>query len=109
LTRPSGTACPPLPAGTGNWPPPCRPSSRRGWIGCPAVKETLQLAAGKATRVHSLAEARRYYDAALALLDTKRLSAPDQRIYIDLSLKWAEVSQYSPSNKIRTSLIHSLE
>jgi class 3 adenylate cyclase/tetratricopeptide (TPR) repeat protein len=68
----------------------------------------LKMAGSKAARVHSLTEARKYYETALSILDAGEESSENQQLYIDLTLKWADVSQYAPSNKTRTALIKSL-
>lgn len=69
----------------------------------------IEMAGAKASRVHSLSESRQYYQTALSILDEARLETGSQQKYIDLTLKWAEVSQYAPSNKIRNSLKRSLD
>ena len=69
----------------------------------------LEMAGAKATRVHSLSEARTYYGAALSILDASQGDAYNQQKYIDLTLRWAEVSQYAPSNKIMIALRKSLD
>lgn len=69
----------------------------------------LGIAETKAARVHSLPEARQCYETALSILDEKALDEKNQQKYIDLTLRWAEVSQYAPSNKIRNALIRSLD
>ncbi len=68
-----------------------------------------KMAGTKAARVHSLSEARRYFEKALSMLDATQLDDDHQQKYIDLSLKWSEISQFVPSNKIRTALIRSLD
>jgi class 3 adenylate cyclase/tetratricopeptide (TPR) repeat protein len=57
----------------------------------------LELAGDKASKYFSLGEARRHYRAAIKLLDSKNKSAGDQELYINVSLKWAEVSHYVAS------------
>jgi len=69
----------------------------------------LEMAAAKATRIHSLSDARKYYERALSIFDADQLAPADQHKFISLCLKWAEVSQYAPSNKIKRSLKRSLD
>ncbi|HSO20700.1 MAG TPA: hypothetical protein VLT88_14655, partial [Desulfosarcina sp.] len=69
----------------------------------------LEMAGGKAARVHSLAEARRYFETALDIFGAKPLTGQEKHRYIDFALQWAEVSQYAPSNRIRNALVQSLE
>ena len=69
----------------------------------------LEMAATKATRVHSLSEARRHYEIAFSIFEASLLDAENQEKFIDLTLRWAEVSQYAPSNKIMKALRRSLE
>jgi class 3 adenylate cyclase/tetratricopeptide (TPR) repeat protein len=69
----------------------------------------LEMAGTKAVRVHSLSEARRYFEKALSMLDAAQLDDGHQQKFIDLSLKWSEISQFVPSNKIRAALIRSLD
>jgi class 3 adenylate cyclase/tetratricopeptide (TPR) repeat protein len=69
----------------------------------------LELAGTKAARVHSLSEARKYYETALSILDADPLDEDNQQTFINLTLKWADVSQYAPSNKIMNALRKSLE
>jgi len=64
----------------------------------------LEMAGAKAIRVHSLDEARKYYDKALKIFDTGKMDPIHRQKYIDLTLSWTEVSQYAPSNKIREAL-----
>jgi class 3 adenylate cyclase/tetratricopeptide (TPR) repeat protein len=59
----------------------------------------LEMAGDKATKYYSLGEARRHYKAAIELLDSKKKSSEDKDLYIDLSLKWAEVSHYVASEE----------
>jgi class 3 adenylate cyclase/tetratricopeptide (TPR) repeat protein len=68
----------------------------------------LEMAAAKATRVHSLSEARRYYETAFSIFEASQLDAENQEKFIDLTLRWAEVSQYAPSNRIMNALRRSL-
>ena len=69
----------------------------------------LEMAGVKASRVHSLTEARRFFETALSILNSNKMGSQNQAKYIDLALKWADVSQYAPSNKIRNALIQSLD
>jgi class 3 adenylate cyclase/tetratricopeptide (TPR) repeat protein len=71
--------------------------------------EYLQLAGDKSTRYHSLVEARGHYREALALFTSDEIISGQRQTYIDLSLKWAEVSQYSPSNSVWKALKRSLD
>ena len=76
------------------------------------VKKALyyqEMAGDKAKSVHSLSEARQYYESAIATLQEEPLPNEDRQIFIPLSLKWAEVSQYTPSDKVRNTLIRSLD
>ena len=57
----------------------------------------LELAGDKATKYFSLGEARRHFRAAIDLLDSKKKTSEDKILYINLSLKWAEVSHYVAS------------
>ena len=57
----------------------------------------LELAGDKATKYFSLGEARRHYRSAIELLDSKKKSSEDKDLYINLTLKWAEVSHYVAS------------
>ena len=68
----------------------------------------LEMAGDKADRVHSLEEARQHYEEALSFFENRKKSLEHQQKYIDLTLKWAEVSQYAPSDKIREALKLSL-
>ena len=68
----------------------------------------LEMAGDKAARVHSLEEARQHYEEALSFFENRKKSLEHQQKYIDLTLKWAEVSQYAPSDKIREALKLSL-
>lgn len=68
----------------------------------------MQLAGDKASRYHSLVEARDHYREALALFSANEITAAQRQTYIDLALKWAEVSQYSPSNRVWEALKRSL-
>jgi class 3 adenylate cyclase/tetratricopeptide (TPR) repeat protein len=68
----------------------------------------LEMAGDKATRVHSLTEARKHYEKALLLSNANKKNPEHQQKFIDLTLKWAEVSQYAPSDKIREALKLSL-
>lgn len=69
----------------------------------------LDMAGTKAARVHSLSEARQACQTALSILETDTESGRNRQKYIDFALKWAEVSQYAPSNRIKRALIRSLE
>jgi len=69
----------------------------------------LQLAGDKSTRYHSLVEARGHYREALALFTSDGIISDQRQTYIDLTLKWAEVSQYSPSNSVWEALKRSLD
>ena len=69
----------------------------------------LEVAGDKATRIHSLSEARRYYETALSILDKDNSDPENRQKYIDFALKWAEASQYAPLNRIRSTLRQSLE
>jgi len=68
----------------------------------------LQLAGDKASRYHSLAEARGHYREALALFTSDEITSAQRQTYIGLTLKWAEVSQYSPANRVWEALKRSL-
>jgi len=68
----------------------------------------LQLAGDKASSYHSLVEARGHYREALALFTSDEITSAQRQTYIDLTLKWAEVSQYSPSNRVWEALKRSL-
>ncbi len=68
----------------------------------------LEMAGDKATRVHSLTEARKHYENALSLINANKENPEHQQKFIDLTLKWAEVSQYAPSDRIREALKLSL-
>ena len=57
----------------------------------------LSLAGDKAAAVFSLSEARKHYREAIDVMDT--LDEVPKRERIDLTLKWAEVSHYSPSDE----------
>ena len=67
-----------------------------------------EMAGDKAARVYSLAEARKHYEKALSLFNANKTKPEHQQKFIDLTLKWAEVSQYEPSDKIRETLKQSL-
>jgi class 3 adenylate cyclase/tetratricopeptide (TPR) repeat protein len=54
----------------------------------------LERAGDKATRYFSLGEARTHYRAAIEFLASLKKSSDTKRSYINLSLKWAEVSHY---------------
>jgi len=69
----------------------------------------LEMAGNKAARVHSLEEARQHYQKALTFFDKSKNLREHQIKYIALTLKWAEVSQYAPSNRIRNALKTSLK
>ena len=68
----------------------------------------LEMAGDKATLVHSLTEARKHYEKALSLFNVNKEKPEHQQKFIDLTLKWAEVSQFVPSDKIRETLKQSL-
>ena len=68
----------------------------------------LQLAGDKASRYHSLVEARDHYREAIALFNLNESTSVKRQSYIDLSLKWAEVSHYSPSSKVWEALKRSI-
>jgi class 3 adenylate cyclase/tetratricopeptide (TPR) repeat protein len=68
----------------------------------------LEMAGDKATRVHSLTEARKHYEKALSIFNANKNKPEHQQKFIDLTLKWAEVSQFVPSDKIREALKLSL-
>ena len=68
----------------------------------------LEMAGDKATRVYSLTEARKHYENALSLFNANKENPEHQQKFIGLTLKWAEVSQYAPSDKIRETLKLSL-
>jgi tetratricopeptide (TPR) repeat protein len=59
----------------------------------------LELAGDKATKYFSLGEAGRHFRAAIDLLDSKKKTSEDKILYIDLSLKWADVSHYVASDE----------
>jgi class 3 adenylate cyclase/tetratricopeptide (TPR) repeat protein len=67
-----------------------------------------ELAGDKAARVYSLAEARKHYERALSLFDDNKTKPEHQQKFIGLTLKWAEVSQFAPSDKIKETLKLSL-
>jgi class 3 adenylate cyclase/tetratricopeptide (TPR) repeat protein len=67
-----------------------------------------EMAGDKAARVYSLAEARKQFEKALSLFNANKTKPEHQQKFIDLTLKWAEVSQYTPSDKIREALKQSL-
>ncbi len=69
----------------------------------------LELAGEKATKYFSLGEARRHYRAAIDLLDSLERSTETKSSYIDLSLKWAEVSHYVASEEHLKILERSLK
>jgi len=69
----------------------------------------LEMAGDKATRVHSLTEARRHYETVLSLFNAGKMNPELQDNFINLTLKWAEVSQYAPSDKISRALKLSLK
>ncbi|BBO68958.1 hypothetical protein DSCA_28880 [Desulfosarcina alkanivorans] len=69
----------------------------------------LEMAAAKAARVHSLPESRRDYETELSIVDASPLDPKNRKKFIDLTLGWAEVSQYAPSNKIMRALGRSLD
>ncbi|NIM96707.1 MAG: hypothetical protein GTO24_01080, partial [candidate division Zixibacteria bacterium] len=68
----------------------------------------LEVAGDKASQYHSLVEARKHYETALSFLDPKDKRPESQKRYVDLTLKWAEVSQYAPSDKNMEALKLSL-
>jgi predicted ATPase len=57
----------------------------------------LELAGDKATRYFSLGEARTHYRAAIEFLAAQKKSSHIKNSFINLSLKWAEVSHYVAS------------
>jgi predicted ATPase/class 3 adenylate cyclase len=57
----------------------------------------LEMAGDKATKYFSLGEARRHYRTAIELMQSKNKSSEEKNLYINLSLKWAEVSHYVAS------------
>jgi predicted ATPase/class 3 adenylate cyclase len=59
----------------------------------------LELAGDKATKYFSLGEARKHYRIAIEFLDSLENSSETKDSYIELSLKWAEVSHYAPSEE----------
>jgi class 3 adenylate cyclase len=67
-----------------------------------------EMAGDKAARVYSLAEARKHYEKALSFFNANKTKPEHQQKFIDLTLKWAEVSQFAPSDKIRETLKLSL-
>jgi class 3 adenylate cyclase/tetratricopeptide (TPR) repeat protein len=69
----------------------------------------LEMAGDKAARMHSLEEARLHYQNALTFFEKSTNFLEHQKKYIALSLKWAEVSQYAPSDRIRNALKVSLK
>jgi len=69
----------------------------------------LEMAGDKAARMHSLEEARQHYQNALTFLEISKNLFDYQKRFIILTLKWAEVSQYAPSDKIRNALKVSLK
>ena len=69
----------------------------------------LEMAGDKAARMHSLAEARQHYQNALTFFEKDKNILEHQKKYIALTLKWAEVSQYAPSDRIRNALKVSLK
>ena len=69
----------------------------------------LEMAGDKAGRVHSLQEARQHYRKALSFFQNEKKSRENKQKYIDLTLKWAEVSQYAPSDMIKEALKLSLQ
>ena len=68
----------------------------------------LEMAGDKAARMHSLEEARQHYKKALAFFENRKKNLKHQIKYIDLTIKWAEVSQYAPSDRITKALKLSL-
>jgi len=68
----------------------------------------LEMAGDKAARMHSLEEARHHYAKSLICFENRIKDLKHQKKYIDLTLKWAEVSQYAPSDIVRTALKQSL-
>ena len=69
----------------------------------------LELAGDKATRYFSLGEARTHYRAAIEFLAAQKKSPDIQNSFINLSLKWAEVSHYVASRDHVEILKLSLE
>jgi class 3 adenylate cyclase/tetratricopeptide (TPR) repeat protein len=69
----------------------------------------LEMAGDKAARMHSLEVARQHYQNALTFLEKSKELFEYQKKYITLTLKWAEVSQYAPSHRIRNALKVSLK
>jgi class 3 adenylate cyclase/tetratricopeptide (TPR) repeat protein len=69
----------------------------------------LEMAGDKATKYFSLGEARKHYRVAIELLDYRKKFSEDKNLYINLSLKWAEVSHYVASEEHLTILELSLK
>lgn len=69
----------------------------------------MELAGDKAAKYFSLGEARRHYRAAIDLLYSLERSTETKSSYIDLSLKWAEVSHYVASEEHLKILERSLK
>ncbi len=69
----------------------------------------LEMAGDRAARMHSLEEARQHYQNALTFIEKSKNLLEQQKKYVTLTLKWAEVSQYSPSDRIRNALKVSLK
>ncbi|MEE9611245.1 MAG: AAA family ATPase, partial [Desulfatiglandales bacterium] len=69
----------------------------------------LEMAGDKATKYFSLGEARKHYRAAIEFLDSLKKSRDIKDSYIDLSLKWAEVSHYVASEEHLKILETSLQ
>ena len=69
----------------------------------------LELAGDRATKYFSLGEARKLYRAAIGFLDSLKKSRDITDSYIDLSLKWAEVSHYVASEEHLKILETSLQ
>jgi class 3 adenylate cyclase/uncharacterized membrane-anchored protein YhcB (DUF1043 family) len=67
-----------------------------------------EMAGDKAKSVHSLSEARQYYEGFLSVLEATQTPTARRQKYIDVSVKWAEVSQYTPSDKVRNTLMQAL-
>jgi hypothetical protein len=76
-----------------------------------AIEElcSLELAGDRATKYFSLGEARKLYRAAIGFLDSLKKSRDITDSYIDLSLKWAEVSHYVASEEHLKILETSLQ
>jgi predicted ATPase len=68
----------------------------------------LEMAGDKAMLVHSLTESRKHYEKALVLCRANKEEPEHQQKFIDLTLKWAEVSQFVPTDKISKTLKQSL-